>query len=54
MKILQVTPKAGNKVKLKALLKDKERQLRGTATTFVRHREADIQDGFHEHSARNS
>lgn len=39
MKILQVTPKAGNKVKLKALLKDKERQLRGTATTFVRHRE---------------
>ena len=40
MKILQVVPKAKSKAKLKALLKAKERALRGTATTFVRQREA--------------
>lgn len=39
MKILQVVPKPGNKSSLKALLKAKERSLRGSSTTFVRERE---------------
>jgi hypothetical protein len=39
MKILQVMPKAREKSTLKALLKDKERELRGGTTTFVRQRE---------------
>lgn len=36
MKLLQIIPKEGNETSLKALLKKKERELRGTATTFVR------------------
>jgi hypothetical protein len=39
MKILQVVPKARTRSTLKALLKAKERELRGTSTTFVRQRE---------------
>ncbi len=39
MKILQVVPVAGSRVRLKALLKNKERQLRGTTTAFSRQRE---------------
>jgi hypothetical protein len=39
MKILQVVPKAKTKSTLKALLKAKERELRGTSTTFVRQHE---------------
>jgi hypothetical protein len=39
MKIVQVVPKPGNKQRLKQLLKQKERSLRGTATTFSRERE---------------
>ena len=39
MKILQVVPNAGNKSSLKALLKNKERELRGKGTTFTRKRE---------------
>jgi hypothetical protein len=39
MKILQVVPKPGNKQRLKQLLKQKERALRGTGTTFSRQRE---------------
>jgi len=39
MKILQVMPKANEKAKLKALLKNTERELRGGTTTFVRQRE---------------
>ena len=36
MKILQIIPRAGNKKRLKQLLKDKERSLRGSNTTFYR------------------
>jgi hypothetical protein len=39
MKILIVTPKAESKTKLKNALKAKERELRGTATAFIRKRE---------------
>lgn len=39
MKILQVVPKAKTKSRLKALLKAKERELRGTSTTFIRQHE---------------
>jgi hypothetical protein len=39
MKLLQVTPRAKDKANLKALLKAKERELRGGTTTFVRQRE---------------
>ncbi len=39
MKILQVVPKAANNASLKALLKKKERELRGKATAFLRERE---------------
>ncbi len=39
MKILQVVPKPGTKTKLKTLLKNTERQLRGNHTTFQRERE---------------
>ncbi len=39
MKIVQVVPKPGTKPNLKSLLKKKERELRGTATTFRRKRE---------------
>ena len=39
MKILQVVPKANAKQHLKALLKAKERALRGSSTTFVRQKE---------------
>jgi hypothetical protein len=39
MKILQVVPKPGTKVKLKTLLKSTERHLRGSNTTFHRMRE---------------
>lgn len=38
MKILQVVPKRGAKTKLKTLLNEKERELRGGRTTFVRQR----------------
>lgn len=36
MKILQIVPRRGAKSSLKALLKAKERELRGNRTTFVR------------------
>jgi hypothetical protein len=36
MKILQVVPVANNQVRLKTLLKNKERELRGTTTAFSR------------------
>jgi hypothetical protein len=36
MKILQVVPVANSRVRLKALLKNKERELRGTPTAFSR------------------
>jgi hypothetical protein len=39
MKILQVIPRANKNVKLKALLKTTERELRGGTTTFVRQKE---------------
>ena len=39
MKILHVVPKAGNKGKLKSLLKSTERDLRGPHTTFHRMKE---------------
>ena len=39
MKILQVMPRSEAKTNLKALLKAKERELRGGTTTFVRQRE---------------
>ena len=39
MKILQLVPRARTSGKLKALLKAKVRDLRGTGTTFVRQRE---------------
>ncbi len=39
MKIVQVMPKAGLNVKLKTLLKNAERQLRGPHTTFEREKE---------------
>jgi hypothetical protein len=39
MKILQVVPVANGGVRLKALLKNKERELRGTTTAFSRARE---------------
>lgn len=39
MKIVQVMPRGANSLSLKALLKAKERALRGTATTFIRERE---------------
>ena len=39
MEILQVVPKPGTKAKLKPLLKNTERQLRGSHTTFRRMRE---------------
>lgn len=38
MKILQVVPRRTNKERLKKLLNSKERQLRGSRTTFFRHR----------------
>jgi hypothetical protein len=38
MKIVQVTPKTGIDSKLKTLLKNTERQLRGPHTTFERRR----------------
>ena len=38
MKILQVVPKRDTKAKLKTLLNQKERELRGGRTTFVRQR----------------
>ena len=38
MKILQVVPRRGNKKTLKTLLIQKERDLRGTRTTFHRQR----------------
>jgi hypothetical protein len=44
MKILHVVPKAGNKGKLKSLLKSTERDLRGPHTTFHR-----IKEGRWEH-----
>jgi hypothetical protein len=36
MKILQVVPVVNSEVRLKALLKNKERELRGTSTAFIR------------------
>jgi hypothetical protein len=39
MKIVQVVPKPKTKNTLKALLKAKERELRGRPTAFKRHRE---------------
>ncbi len=39
MKTIQVVPKADMDVKLKTLLKQTERQLRGGSTTFYRERE---------------
>jgi len=39
MKIVQVMPKSANRSSLKALLKAKERALRGRPTTFTRQRE---------------
>ncbi len=39
MKILQVVPRRGTDAKLKSLLKDTERKLRGPHTTFRRMRE---------------
>jgi hypothetical protein len=39
VKILQVVPRDDNDPRLKALLKRKERELRGSSTTFVRERE---------------
>lgn len=36
MKILQVVPVANSRVRLKVLLKNKERELRGTTTAFSR------------------
>jgi hypothetical protein len=39
MKLLQVIPKSDNKSSLKALLKQKERELRGRGTSFYRERE---------------
>lgn len=39
MKIVQVTPKVGIDTKLKTLLKNTERQLRGPHTTFEREKE---------------
>jgi hypothetical protein len=39
MKILQVVPVANSRVRLKALLKNKERELRGTTTAFSRRSE---------------
>ena len=39
MKTVQVVPKAGIQTKLKKLLKETERQLRGAGTTFYRQRE---------------
>lgn len=36
MKVLEVVPKAGNRAKLKTLLKKTERHLRGPHTTFQR------------------
>jgi hypothetical protein len=38
MKILQVVPRRNNKQKLKTMLIEKERDLRGRRTTFVRQR----------------
>lgn len=38
MKILQVIPKRNSKTKLKTLLNEKERELRGGRTTFFRQR----------------
>lgn len=39
MKIVQVVPKSGTDTKLKTLLKNKARELRGTTTAFHRVRE---------------
>jgi len=39
MKTIEVIPKAGTDTKLKALLKDTERHLRGGRTAFFRQRE---------------
>jgi len=39
MKILQVVPRSGRGPRLKTLLKEKERELRGKGTTFYRERE---------------
>jgi len=39
MKLVQVVPVAGAKKHLKALLKSKERQLRGKPTAFIRQKE---------------
>jgi hypothetical protein len=39
MKIVQVVPRSGIDLKLKTLLKNKEKELRGKATAFHRERE---------------